>query len=232
MLVTSLIVTAILTLLGFFYYYKDMDKGKFRHRYRYEPLASLTTYIAAFCLGIGPVPWVVMGVIISTGGHSLFTAVSTIFCFCEFLIIKEFRNLVRLFNLSTAAAAEPEATSRRTCLVCHKRFDSASKHRSHERRHRNKMLGRYRCTTCSKCFVQKSSLLTHVRIHTGERPYRCLHCDASFRDGSCYNQHKRVHSGERPYVCITCNKAFTKSGNLYRHMRSCKQGTNKSLSPS
>ncbi|KAH7980980.1 hypothetical protein HPB49_020643 [Dermacentor silvarum] len=133
---------------------------------------------------------------------------------------------------SSAAAAEPEATSRRTCLVCHKRFDSASKHRSHELRHRSKMLGRYRCTTCSKCFVQKSSLVTHVRIHTGERPYRCWHCNASFRDVSCYNKHKRVHSGERPYVCIACNKAFTQSGNLYRHMRGCAQVTNKSPSPS
>ncbi|KAH7980984.1 hypothetical protein HPB49_020647 [Dermacentor silvarum] len=101
MLVTSLIVTAILTLLGFFYYYKDMDKGEFRHRYRYESLASLTTYIAAFCLGIRPVPWVVMGVIIPLGVDSLFTAVSTIFCFCEFIITKEFQNLVRLFNLSS-----------------------------------------------------------------------------------------------------------------------------------
>ncbi|XP_037571922.1 zinc finger protein 70 [Dermacentor silvarum] len=113
---------------------------------------------------------------------------------------------------AAAAAAEPESTSRHTCLVCHKRFASARKHHSHELRHRSKMLGRYRCTTCSKCFVQKSALVTHARIHTGERPYRCLHCDASFGDVSSYNKHKRVHSGDRPYVCIACNKAFTQSG--------------------
>ncbi|KAH7977641.1 hypothetical protein HPB49_003114 [Dermacentor silvarum] len=101
MLISSLIVTASLTVLGFFYYYKDMDNGEFRHRYRYVPLASLTTYIAAFCLGIGPVPWVVMGEILSPRARDLSTGVSTAFCFfCEFLITKEFQDLVRVFNFS------------------------------------------------------------------------------------------------------------------------------------
>ncbi|XP_075534584.1 facilitated trehalose transporter Tret1-like [Dermacentor variabilis] len=101
MLVSSLVVTASLTVLGLFYYYKDMDSGEFRHRYRYVPLASLTAYIAAFCLGIGPVPWVVMGEILSPRARGLSTGVSTAFCFfCEFLITKEFHDLVRLFNFS------------------------------------------------------------------------------------------------------------------------------------
>nr|XP_050046270.1 zinc finger protein 771-like [Dermacentor andersoni] len=111
-----------------------------------------------------------------------------------------------------AAVAAVETNQRRTCLVCHKRFASERKYRSHELRHRSKMLGRYRCDACSKCFVQKSSLVTHARIHTGERPYRCQHCNASFGDVSCYNKHMRVHSGDRPYVCIACNKRFTQSG--------------------
>ncbi|XP_065302126.1 facilitated trehalose transporter Tret1-2 homolog [Dermacentor albipictus] len=101
MLVSSLIVTASLTVLGFFYYYKDMDNGEFRHRYWYVPLALLTMYIAAFCLGIGPVPWVVMVEILSPRARSLSTGVSTAFCFfCEFVITKVFDDLVRLLNFS------------------------------------------------------------------------------------------------------------------------------------
>ncbi|XP_075543831.1 solute carrier family 2, facilitated glucose transporter member 8-like [Dermacentor variabilis] len=45
MLVSSLIVTTSLTVLGFFYYYKDMDNGEFRHSYRYVPLAPLKAYM-------------------------------------------------------------------------------------------------------------------------------------------------------------------------------------------
>ncbi|KAL1432118.1 hypothetical protein MTO96_013458 [Rhipicephalus appendiculatus] len=101
MIVSSLFVAASLTVLGCFYYYKDVDNGEFRHRYRYVPLASLTTYIAAFCLGIGPVPWVVMGEILSPRARGFSTGVSTAFCFfCEFLITKEFQDLVHLFNFS------------------------------------------------------------------------------------------------------------------------------------
>ncbi|KAH6945183.1 hypothetical protein HPB50_007508 [Hyalomma asiaticum] len=101
MIVSSLFVTASLTVLGFFYFYKDMDDGEYLHRYRYVPLASLTTYIAAFCLGIGPVPWVVMGEILSPRARGLSTGVSTAFCFfCEFIITKEFQDLVHIFNFS------------------------------------------------------------------------------------------------------------------------------------
>ncbi|XP_070378889.1 transcription factor che-1-like [Dermacentor albipictus] len=151
------------------------------------------------------------------------------------LRVQQNPDLAREYGLGDscpAVVAAVETNQRRTCLVCHKRFASARKYRSHELRHRSKMLGRYRCDKCSKCFVQKSSLVTHARIHTGERPYRCRHCNASFGDVSCYNKHMRVHSGERPYVCIACNKGFTQSGNLYRHMRSCAQLGNKSPSPS
>ncbi|KAH6933753.1 hypothetical protein HPB50_017848 [Hyalomma asiaticum] len=76
----------------------------------------------------------------------------------------------------------------------------------------------YRCAECAKCFVQKSSLVTHWRAHTGERPYGCELCPATFGDVSCYSKHKFVHSGDRPY---TCDKSFTQSCKLHRHECLC-----------
>lgn len=101
MFVSSVVVAFSLIVLGTFYYFKELDDGSFRQRYRYVPLASLTVYIAAFCLGVGPVPWVVMGEILSPRARGLSTGISTAFSFfCEFIITKEFQDLVNLFNFS------------------------------------------------------------------------------------------------------------------------------------
>jgi len=53
------------------------------------------------------------------------------------------------------------------------------------------------CTECGKVFTRKGDLLTHFKVHTGERPYHCRKgCQMSFKTSSNRARHER-----------SCNKA-------------------------
>lgn len=44
-----------------------------------------------------------------------------------------------------------------------------------------------------------------------------LICFKGFSTSSSLNTHRRIHSGEKPHECGVCGKRFTASSNLYYH---------------
>eukprot|EP00475_Leptophrys_vorax_P019680 TRINITY_DN26989_c0_g1_i2.p1 TRINITY_DN26989_c0_g1~~TRINITY_DN26989_c0_g1_i2.p1 ORF type:complete len:411 (-),score=70.21 TRINITY_DN26989_c0_g1_i2:129-1361(-) len=74
------------------------------------------------------------------------------------------------------------------------------------------------CPVCAKVFSNNTQLVTHLRVHTKERPYTCDQCGKSFTQKSTLNRHTRVHTGERPFRCQLCFKSFAQKSTLSAHM--------------
>lgn len=54
---------------------------------------------------------------------------------------------------------------------------------------------KYRCEVCGKLNGSKSSLVVHMRSHTGERPYACTFCSVGFTTKGNLQRHLKIVHG-------------------------------------
>ena len=78
---------------------------------------------------------------------------------------------------------------------------------------------KHQCEVCGRAFSRSNTLITHKRIHTGDRPFPCDLCGKAFRQLGNLTRHKLTHTAVKPHACPKCNKCFSRSSNLNTHLR-------------
>ncbi|KAM4012688.1 uncharacterized protein ACNLHF_004612 [Anomaloglossus baeobatrachus] len=102
-----------------------------------------------------------------------------------------------------------------SCLKCEKCFIQKSYLVRHQKIHTGDKP--FSCSECEKCFIWKSELVEHQRCHTGEKPFSCLECGKCFIKKSLLVRHHKIHTGDKPFSCSKCGQCFSSKSNLFRH---------------
>lgn len=105
------------------------------------------------------------------------------------------------------------------CKFCDKSFASNQLRNKHENLAHVK---RFPCGSCNKVFSEKTRLMIHSRIHSGEKPYVCEDCGFSCAQKDNLRLHKKfkhpsLGRQEKKFDCTICSASFLTKSNLSRH---------------
>lgn len=103
-----------------------------------------------------------------------------------------------------------------TCPICEKVCKTKTSLSTHLLIHTDRKKD-HTCEVCGKCFFQKGSLAGHMLQHTDVKPFQCEICKSSFKTSRRLRQHIAIHDGGKPFSCDQCGKLFRLKRQLNNH---------------
>ena len=77
----------------------------------------------------------------------------------------------------------------------------------------------FTCKACDSVFKQKGNLKVHELTHMDDNKFTCDQCGKQYSVKTSLVRHLKIHTGEREkYQCGICHKMFLSKGSLARHM--------------
>lgn len=104
------------------------------------------------------------------------------------------------------------------CDKCDKQYRFPCYLKTHSLVHVSSEARPHNCSMCSQGFMNRYSLLEHMRCHTGERPFACRVCNKTFAQTGTRNTHEMVHYSIFRHICSECGMRFKLRGHLTIHM--------------
>ncbi|XP_037869713.1 zinc finger protein 845 isoform X2 [Bombyx mori] len=102
------------------------------------------------------------------------------------------------------------------CLECDMFFKSTRARKTHVARYHREGL---QCDHCKKTFVNKSTLVTHLKLHDGPLPRdECPICHKMVRSTQL-KYHVQRHKSKSRYECEECNKVFSHLATYQAHLK-------------
>ncbi|XP_060808317.1 zinc finger protein 93 [Amyelois transitella] len=74
------------------------------------------------------------------------------------------------------------------------------------------------CEACGKIYYNKVSLISHIKIHTGDL-LNCQLCPKRFTTNAALKRHERLHTGVKLLSCSKCTKRFVTFSDLHSHAK-------------
>ncbi|KAI5712078.1 hypothetical protein M8J75_005610 [Diaphorina citri] len=90
----------------------------------------------------------------------------------------------------------------------------------------------YQCPQCPKQVATRTSLMVHLRLHSGERRFPCEYCSLSFYQKHHLKDHvNKIHLHPKTFSCNSCGQTWLGYTSWKQHVAACREKRRKETFP-